>query len=352
MATVSKSKNVSKSEPKSKPKAAHTFKQKGAKKAEAKIVHKSHPFDYVAAEAKYYIESQAKLIFKQQPDPKSKRHLELHPSSFPYCGLRHAFRLLTNAPKQDMDFYGEYYTSLGTMAHELMQKYLGRGKRMLGDWKCHDCGKTTAFSTYAPCPKCRSPNMHYEELGIKFGKWTHGHVDGVVKVNGKWYVLDYKTTSTKNNAEHRAKGNKYPYKGNLAQVTAYICYLEAMYDIEIDGWMLIYVTRDSSFRDYVIVGDLVTEKQKAKTLEKLQRYDDHFGKVMKIKDDLQLKYFKRLVQEKPCESLKAYKAEMHDGYNWCELAKDGTCFDSRKLRVMLGNLVNKKEGRPQIVAEL
>lgn len=128
-------------------------------------------------------------------------------------------------------------------------------------------------------------------------------------------------------------------------------YLEQLYDLEIEGWILIYVTRDSSFRDYVMVGAEMDKKAKKAKLEQLTRYDEHFGKVMKIKGDLQLKYFKRLVLEKPCESLAQYKKEMHGGYHWCELAKSGACFDEQKLRIVLGNLVRPK-GSPRIVASL
>jgi len=238
------------------------------------------------------------------------------------------------------------------MKHELMQKYLGKGKKILGDWKCLECDYRMKLTTHKKCPKCKSDHLLYEELGIKFGKWTHGHIDGVVQINGKWYVVDYKTTSSKNNAEHKKTGNKYPYISNVAQISSYVVFLEEAFDIEIAGWILIYVSRDSSFRDYVMVGAEMDKKAKKRKLEQLTKYDEHFGKVMKLKNELQLKYFKRLVLEKPCETLVQYKKEMHGGYNWCELAKDGSCFEDSKLRIVLGNLVNKKQGKPTLIAEL
>lgn len=348
MASISSSKSVTKKKP---VKAAHDFKRRGAKKAQAALTNngRGDPFDLIAAELRYYIDQQVRTIIRVPQEP-STRHLELHPSSFPYCGLRHAYRTLLGIDKEDMDYYGEYYTSLGTLKHELMQKYLGRGRKVLGDWVCQECGKKVAFRTYAPCPKCKSDHMKYEELGIKFGKWTHGHIDGVIKIDGKWFVVDYKTTSTKKNAEHKKKAI-YPYKYNVAQISSYCSYLEALYDIEIEGWILIYVSRDSSFRDYQIVGKILTKKEKKAKLELLERYDRHFGKVMKLRDEIRLKYFKSLVLEKPCASMAQYKEEMHS-YDWCELAKDGTCFDKSRLRIALQNLVNKKEGKPQVVAEL
>ena len=349
MATSSKTRTVTKS---SKSKAAHSFKARGKAK-HAERMAKSDPMDFIISDLRYYIDQQTKIIHTDK-DPNEKpstRESELHPSSYPYCGLRHAYRLLTGIKKEPLDFYGEYYTSLGTMKHELMQKYLGRGKKILGDWKCLDCSHRLKLTTYRKCPKCRSVRVMYEEIGIKFGKYTHGHIDGVVQINGKWYVIDYKTTSTKKNDLHRKTGNVYPYGYNVAQISSYVPYLEECYDIEIAGWILIYVTRDSSFRDYVMVGAEMDKKAKKAKLEQLIRYDEHFGKVMKLKADLQLKYFKRLVLEKPCESLAQYKKEMHN-YDWCELAKSGACFDESKLRIVLSNLVNKKQGRPALIAEL
>lgn len=351
MPVVSSSKSVtrtSKDKPAATGKAAHAFRKKQSV-SDSKMT----PIDFVIADLKHYIKEHTSKIYVVPDNPNSTRHLELHPSSYPYCGLRHAWRDLKGIPREPMDFYGEYYTSLGTMKHELMQKYLGKGKRILGDWTClnKECGHKIAFTTYKPCPKCKSKEMQYEELGIKFGKWTHGHIDGVVQINGKWFVLDYKTTGTKKNEKHRLTKNVYPNPYNVAQIESYVVYLEAAFDIKIEGWLLIYVSRDSSFRDYEIVGELVSEAQKKKLLAKMTRYDKHFGKVMKLKKDLQLKYFKDLVLEKPCANLAQYKKDMHS-YNWCELAKSGVCFDRDKLRLELQNLVNIAEGRPSVVAEL
>lgn len=215
MAVSSKTKNVSR-------KSAHAFKEKGAKKASEKLA-KTNPMDFIISDLRYYIDQQTKVIYtdKDPNEKPSNRSVELHPSSYPYCGLRQIYRDLKGIKAEPMDFYGEYYTSLGTLKHELMQKYLGRGKKILGDWKCLDCDYRMKLTTYKKCPKCQSVRLLYEEIGIKFGKWTHGHIDGVVQINGKWYVIDYKTTSTKKNAEHRKTGKVYPYGYNVAQISSY-----------------------------------------------------------------------------------------------------------------------------------
>lgn len=132
----------------------------------------------------------------------TKRAEELHPSSFPYCGYRNAMSLLEHGESETyaMGAMMSYYVNMGTTAHLVFQDFMGQlGKkhgvvgRMIGDWRCLDssCGHIVEFSTYKRCPKCKGATI-YEELGVRYRKRTEGHVDGLYKLLGKYYVIDYK----------------------------------------------------------------------------------------------------------------------------------------------------------------
>lgn len=294
-----------------------------------------------------YIDRQTKIIY-----PKPERITQkLYPSSFPFCGLQRAWFIINDEKQKPFDYFGDYYTGVGNVAHEIMQNQLGKGKKILGDWKCKDCGHTKKLAYYARCKKCSSENVEYEELAIKFGKYTSGKIDGVVELDGKLYVVDYKSSSVKKNAQHREKKNVYPYMKNVEQIKSYVTYLEDNYDIKINGWILIYVSRDSSFRDYVCVGDYVSDDEKEILRKKHKHWDKAFGVAEKFKNkdltaEKKIKYINWLVKHKPCESMAEYKKKMWGGYEIdCTLARTGICFNSEKLKLeidkkLLGKKVN------------
>lgn len=159
------------------------------------------------------------------------RAYELHPSSFPYCALWHAHDIFKNGgipTTQDIDYYGQYYTGLGSFKHELMQDWLGKGKQIVGDWKCKKfnhpkkpCKGERKFTVYDSCPKCDG-EMEYHEIGIKFGKYTHGHLDGIFFYKGKYYIIDYKTSGQYKLFQHKSgRAVMFPMGYNKAQIESY-----------------------------------------------------------------------------------------------------------------------------------
>lgn len=299
----------------------------------------------VQKELSKYINASVKTVFIREEDKTHPRYNELHPSSFPWCGLQQAYTEAAKIEKKPFDFYGDYYTGLGTFAHELMQKYLGFSGKIIGYWKCESCGKKhkSKVPTFAPssCKYCKHTIFEYDEIGIKFRKYTHGHIDGVIKIKGKYYVIDYKTSSSKKNEEHRKFGNVYPYKKNIAQIESYTVYLEQTHKIKIAGWFLIYVSRDSSLKDFVIVGELVSKKKKEQLLKKLTRDDKLFGIVLKLrKNPKDMSLWSKLVKYKPCSSMADYKENMHS-FDMCPLAEGGVCFNDSRLKREIKNLHKK-----------
>ena len=64
-----------------------------------------------------------------------KRDKELHPSSFPFCGLRHAYQRLVRDedPKIEINFGRDYYLPAGHVFHSAVQKWLGMSGQTVGD---------------------------------------------------------------------------------------------------------------------------------------------------------------------------------------------------------------------------
>lgn len=287
------------------------------------------------ATLQYYIKEQSKIIYPKF-NQLDERFGELHPSSYPFCGLEHAWNIINDIKRTPIDYFGDFYTSTGTVMHELMQRQFGRGKKILGDWKCLSCGRKKKLAYYSKCSKCNSEHVEYEELGIHFGKYTFGHVDGVVNIDEKLYVIDYKTSSVKNNNKHRETGKQYPYKHNAAQIKSYCVYLEEEYELKIHGWILIYVSRDHNINDFVCVGDVIDDEEKAKLKKKYKQYDKSFGRAEKLRTETdkheKMRLVTKLIKKKPCESLKDYKEEFWEGYEIkCPLADSKICFNSDKL---------------------
>lgn len=260
------------------------------------------------------------------------REDKLRVSSFPYCGLRHFYRRLTPVTPM-INFGAAFYTGVGTITHEAVQRWLGHSKRMLGNWKCSDkkCKGKREFSFRNVCPKCGS-EMYYEEFEVNALTHISGHLDGIYKArNGKYYLIDYKTSSVRVISTNW-KTKMLPYKYNVFQITAYAALIEQEYDIEISGWILYYLSRDSPLYTSKSTGGLITAAEKKAYLTRMKVWADHYEHVMvRIKD---FKDVRLLVEEKPCQNMRNYE-DTYKAYDICPLAKGGVCFERSLLRAKL-----------------
>ena len=283
-------------------------------------------------------------IFPQKVDKTSARYNELHPSSYPFCGLQQAYEEAKKIEQKPLDYFGEYYTSVGTLIHELIQRYMGYQGKVIGFWKCRKCKSLQENKKPTTCPsncfKCKHDVFDYEEIGIEYKKYTRGHLDGIIKILGKYYIIDYKSSSEKNNSKHRQFRNVYPYKKNVSQIKSYIFYVERQYGIKIAGYFLIYLTRDANVKDFILEGALVSDQEKVTLAKKLKSYEKQFSTVMKLRKENKQKYWDSLIKSKPCKTMVHYKEEMHS-YDMCPLAEGGVCFNSARLKREISNLTAK-----------
>ena len=309
-----------------------------------------------------------------------KRHYELHPSTFPYCGLQHFWSIMNGEephPKSDTNRHspwpnsGSYYTGVGTTVHswvqDVLHKHLGDHKGdMIGDWRCGNpkCGSHKykqgarrsdilfAFHSWSELPdecpvcnwkgnaECGADTFVYEELGLKLGKRTHGHIDGLYRYPLKgqplYFLVDYKTTSAFGCYKHRTYGNQFPYKKNKAQIKSYCGLVSEQYNIPIAGWILIYLARDNPQKDKVLVGVDITPEEVQKAYKQAMLWDKCFDLIRTADEEgycLSKKDVGTLVKCKTCKSQKRYEAIMKDDFHECPLAP--VCFDPERLKKKL-----------------
>lgn len=298
-----------------------------------------------------------------------KRAEELHPSSFPYCGLRHAWEWLQEGEDpehQEMGASMAYYTGVGTVVHSMLQRFIGKVHPkthdvkgyVIGDWKCLNkkCGKTYSFTHMPWCKKCKHETL-YEELGIKFGRRTHGHTDCLYcievanKKSGKvrkfYFIVDYKTSSVEAIQAHNRFGNRFPYTSNREQIRAYAIYLEELYDIEISGWILCYVARDNPQKHFALVGDVLDDDDKEELRKLVHKSDKvfHYVRNRIAVDTVEEDVVPVLVKHKLCKNRKYYEERVADKFDPCPLAENGSCFTDPTPRLLRAIRAHNKRER-------
>lgn len=276
-----------------------------------------------------------------------RRDGELHPSSFPYCGLRHAYELLERPsdPIIDVDFGRDYFLPAGSVFHAAIQKWIGFSGQYVGDWHCQKCGRVHARRVHPKaCKACGHTHLDYHELGGAWGKNVHWHTDGLFRTKSKrHWLVDFKTTSTYAIEQHRKTKTVFPYTTNRSQIESYIPLVEDLTSLDIDGWLLVYAARDNPNHIYKVevVGGRVTAKQKTSIRQRLEQSDRDFTVARQVVDK-PIKVFKRLATTKLCEDRDYYDHFVHDQWDPCPLHKQ--CFGNKlPAKLQAAVVKNQKE---------
>lgn len=283
----------------------------------------------------------------------------LRPSSFPLCPILVYADLAKGSVEghfeRTMSAGGGFFTSVGTAAHENIQFYIGKTKKIYGHWKCvnHLCpefhkardkwktsvvkgkkirklihGKPTReFSCDNVCPECKY-DMGYVELTVKH-KRVEGHIDCVIMLDHKRkriWVADYKTCTGQKIEYGRTK---LPMRVHLRQIPSYCHILEREYGYTVEGFSLIYICRDNPYKFYEHAETWTDAWRKRAAKEfKLERLRYKAGVKAWVERDPQI-----AIDAKPCKSLAHYNNEMAF-YDPCPFLD--VCFIKKSLNSALG----------------
>lgn len=339
-----------------KPPPNQNFKQRTPKKADKNRVASmlaGQPVELKAAIAGYH-----EMFLKSQKTKYTRRvsktRLEdLHPSSFPFCPMFKTLDLLENGyvtEHEQETFGGQIFTRIGTEFHEVVQQALCQAHLhefasdeyiLIGDHRCLNdkCKHVHRFSSYPKkCEKCKqtSDGFFYDELAVWFkGHTITGHSDGLLlcKSTGKYWVIDFKTTSMTNIIKHNETGNKFPYMSNKNQIKSYCALFELNRDIEIEGWMLMYHSRDNPFRP-AVVGHVMSRKEMAREKKRVKKYAKGWKVIRQLHTQKTKKGLWDIIDQahalKSCKSEADYPTTMKGEYFDCPMAEGGLCWDDKK----------------------
>jgi hypothetical protein len=296
------------------------------------------PLSRAIAELRTYAES-AMNEWAWTSYPSLRRALEIHPSGFPYCPIKTMYKMLQGelAPVGETSFATEYFTSIGTLVHTLIQTAMGLGGRVWGHWRCSQHGKRCTYESmdditpYHECPICGS-YCTYEEIGYNIEDVLIGHQDCLFELaDGSFWVVDYKTCMLKKAEMHAADGLTLG-KNNVyrAQQRTYVTLAHRKYGkshgIKPRGWILMYLPRDNPFRP-AFYGEEVTAEDKRLIWERIGHDIDAHTTIL---DATSFEEIAPLIDSKPCTSLSHYKEYMESPYEECPLVS--VCFNRRQLR--------------------
>jgi hypothetical protein len=276
----------------------------------------------------YYDDACNEVLAERKQD--ARRVFFLRPSSFPYCGVRKVLdwpKACAEGPLTHMSSSMLFYVSVGTAFHNVFQEVLGKHGKLLGNWVCPTCRSVKPASFYSRCKKCDVPRQ-YHELEVLFKNTLVGHLDGIFfdEKTGTWWVVDYKSTSSRNVWKHKKYADVFPYKTNKAQIRSYVPLIEKQLGKRISGYMLVYLPRDNPFDAKVVCVKHMGPKAKSLELARLKRYVKAHRQALQVKD---LKGFSSLYEHKLCLSKKDYESNYENPYERCPHVD--YCFDKPKM---------------------
>lgn len=201
-------------------------------------------------------------------------------SQLPFCPLNFVLTVAKFGPHSVLQFYSSYFTKVGTTVHEVLQDAMATRGRFLANWECSVCGSVRKFSHE---PMCCGFQSSYNEIKIEH-EYVTGHIDGVFKgEDGRYWILDYKTTSTAQAKNRMA----YPGRGYIEQVEAYALACRELFNLDIAGVIVFFITRDNPTQPYVWAQELESEDFPDIKARMKEYHDMHkFALEAKTKEDL------------------------------------------------------------------
>jgi hypothetical protein len=283
-----------------------------------------------------------------------RRDAELHPSSFPFCGLRQAYERYTREedPVIRQDFSSDYYLNAGTVTHSAFQRWFGRRGKLIGDWQCIKCKRTRKFGPRPKACKCGGIEFEYHELGgIEPEGPTSWHTDGLFKYGEEYWLCDLKTSSMFAIEKNRkGQSSDLPYAKNVFQIESYTVLVEKKYGIKISGWLLFYLPRDKPNQSWnvFVTGKELDDERRETLLERLDMAQRMFAAHMPVRET-PIKVFKKVLPNKICSDRDFYNDYIHSPFDECPLQK--VCFNRKKLIGKIKQTISNPPGHREELEE-
>jgi hypothetical protein len=211
------------------------------------------------------------VLSKTSPE----RVLFLRPSQMPFCPISFFIRHATHGLHTNFDLPGSFYTSLGTVVHQIVQSHLCKSGKLLANYYCFECKTSHPLSYKYEC--CDFPTR-YEEIKINY-KGIVGNIDGIFRTkNKKLWLADFKTTSISGSKTKKAN----PGVAYREQLETYSYCFEKQYKTEIEGILNLFIPRDNINSPPVIWHTRLTDILRDKIGKRLKEYRKLHQEVLDI----------------------------------------------------------------------
>lgn len=292
------------------------------------------------------------ITSSKPPLPENVRIPSFRASSLPYCPIFFLREMADSLERVEPEDYSKmFYTGIGTAVHEALQGYAPElhGNTFCGQWQCSrklevvegDGKVTVSRCTHSTkgitsqsemdigtCPHgktgCRK-YFGYKEVDIDFHGLS-GHVDGIVRRGDSYWIVDFKTTGSKlfgPDADGVIDRGFYPSQKYLVQIETYCALLEKIYGIDIEGYSICYINRETTFNDRGYGKPVPswrnfaywwTEEKRAAVQDRLRR-EIKGNKVVKAilseKDPDEIRRLAETIYDlRPCVNESSYKKNM------------------------------------------
>ena len=180
----------------------------------------------------------------------------LRPSGLPLCQWEAMLAELVgpDGPQETLTLAKEFYFGVGHVAHEIVQKWLGRAGFLFGPYMCMEC-RVVVVSQGTPkaCEQgCKRSNWKFKEINLVGADHTgllgSAHADGLIHFDWQkpnhFYVVDVKTCNMRNLPRPEYGLTASYHKDYLHQTAIYVHLLGKSEDMHVDGTVFLFVPRD------------------------------------------------------------------------------------------------------------
>jgi len=334
---------------------------------------------YVPPKSDEWLSSKAiEAIVKavQTVKTETAKRTEFRVSSLPYCPL---LTLVDNKSEEKAyeEYESNFFFSVGTALHELFQKFARDAKdvTLVGNWKCtkllstkydsnppsethtkcvqeYDFCSHEAVQKKHSCPhklKDCSPSLfQYVEITLTYNGLS-GHIDLIFKINGKYILVDIKTTSGYlfDYPDKAIARGWYPSLKYWEQISTYSVLVEKTRNIKIDSYAILYISRERTSnkrKGHMIFARKLTQEERIGRTKKLEKQIKNNQLVQKYLKKNSSKTIKAIWENRPCQTKKDYKNEMaYKFFNeTCKFHKDGSCYSGKIINTIEKMYKNEK----------